>query len=306
MDIDLVGGTLAATVSTQGGVIWRLEELEAGRRVPLLRLPPAGADRNPLQAACFPLVPFGNRIAGNRFVFEEAMHELGPNMTGESHVLHGDGWLGEWTVGRRSAHEVSLFYEHKSRHSPFCYRAEQDVALVDGRLMLTMRVTNQGSAPLPYGFGWHPYFPLTPQTKLQAPAASWWTEGQGHLPDSNQPVPASLDFTLPQGLPRRWINNGFEGWDGMARIIWPELGREMVLEADARFSRYFLFVSDPAFQAGYGYDFFCFEPMTHSANAHNFPGEGGLVRLAPGESFAGAIKLAWRRFDAGEAPAQAG
>lgn len=306
MDVDLRFGTLAATVSTQGGAIWRLEELDGGRCVPLLRPPPAGEDRSPLQAACFPLVPFGNRIAGNRFVFEGAIHELAPNTPGDSHVLHGDGWHGEWTVERQTARAVVLSYEHESRHSPFCYRAEQNIALAADGLTLTMRVTNRSSLALPFGFGWHPYFPLTPQTSLQARATSWWTEGQGHLPDRNRPVPASLDFALPRRLPRRWINNGFEGWDGRARIVWPELGREMILEADARFSRYFLFVSDPAFQAGYAYDFFCFEPMTHSANAHNLPDGAGLVRLAPGESFAGAIKLAWRRIDAGEAPAQAG
>ena len=48
-------------------------------------------------------------------------------------------------------------------------------------------------------------------------------------------------------------------------------------------SRYFVFVSDTKFDPNYREDFFCFEPMSHSANGHNLADLGGLTVLAPGQ-----------------------
>jgi len=45
-----------------------------------------------------------------------------------------------------------------------------------------------------------------------------------------------------------------------------------------------------AFDPGYAYDFFCFEPMSHSADAHNGKG-GGLVVLCPGETLSGTMRM---------------
>ena len=54
----------------------------------------------------------------------------------------------------------------------------------------------------------------------------------------------------------------------------------------------FLFVSDTAFDPAYARDFFALEPMSHLPDGHNQPDLGGLVRLAPGETLSGGIRLA--------------
>ena len=55
--------------------------------------------------------------------------------------------------------------------------------------------------------------------------------------------------------------------------------------------RYFLFGPYPNLDAGYNYEHFAFEPMSHSANAHNLPNCAGMRRLAPGELLSGSIRL---------------
>ena len=83
--------------------------------------------------------------------------------------------------------------------------------------------------------------------------------------DTAGAVPADLDFAFARALPRRWVNNGFEGWNGDCEIAWSDRRMRLKLNADRLFGRYFLFVSDPKFSAGYNFEFFAFEPMSHSA-----------------------------------------
>jgi aldose 1-epimerase len=296
MDIDLSTNALAVTLTTAGGAVWRLEAIDGDRRVPLLRPPPSCQERPPGQAGCFPLVPFGNRIAGNRFEHGGRAYHLEPNTPWDEHSLHGDGWLGEWTLNDRDDRSASLAFSHAAgRDSPYAYRATQDIGLDDNAVRLDLAVENRGDAPLPFGLGWHPFFPLTPLTTLQARAQGFWTERRGWLPDQRMAPPPDLDFATPCPLPRHWVNNGFDGWDGSARIVWPE--HELVLDISgaANLTRYFVFVSDAAFEPGYDHTYFCFEPMTHDADGHARVGESGLAVLAPGQVLAASIVLSWSR-----------
>lgn len=66
-------GSLKLDVSDQGGVIegfWR-------DTTPLLR--PGKKNGVATDASCFPLVPFANRVSGNRFVWQGREYQLQPN-----------------------------------------------------------------------------------------------------------------------------------------------------------------------------------------------------------------------------------
>jgi len=294
MDISLRSEALSCTLTTRGGAIWHLDALTPGGTMPLLRPPPAGEARSAMASGCFPLVPFGNRIADNRFTIDARSYALSANVAGDAHRLHGDGWLAEWRLLTADDHEASLgFSQAASRHSPFAYEAQQTFALTGRSLTLVLRVTNAGEDVLPFGLGWHPFFPLTAGTTLMAASTSYWTERAGWLPDQRTALPAELDFGRPRRLPRHWLNNGFEGWPGTARIVWPERGLSLDIEADGVLGRYFLFVSDAGFDPSYAHDYFCFEPMSHSPNAHNLADGGGLRRLAPGEAMSARLRLTW-------------
>lgn len=287
--IDLQDGALSARLSTAGGVLLDFSWLRDGRKIPLLR--PAGDDAGALSSACYPLVPFGNRVRSNRFSFEGRDYSLQPNTSWDPHYLHGDGWLADWALLSESAAGAEIGFRHRADGSPYSYKAKQSFGLSGEGLELHMSVENTGEAALPFGLGWHPFFPLTEQTTLFAEARRFWTEAEGWLPGEPAEIPADLDFSQPAPLPRRWINNGFEGWSGNARIAWPESRAALDLTADPIFRHAVIFLSDEHFDPGFHQDYFCFEPMSHLANGHNLPGFGDLKVLQPGESLEGSIRL---------------
>ncbi|WP_181183393.1 MULTISPECIES: aldose 1-epimerase [unclassified Mesorhizobium] len=232
-------------------------------------------------SACFPLVPVGNRIEGNAFSFRGRSFALVPSAFDPLYI-HGEGWLGIWRVEAQREDCVELVFDKpEGEGSPFAYRARQSFRLAGARLDLTMSVTNKGETALPFGLGFHPYFPRTPRTTLVAPASGWWSERDGHLPGERIALGEDVDFSTPRRLPERWLNNGFEGWSGIARIVWPEHGLGLDIEASRALGRYMLYAPDSDRSS------VCFEPMSHTPNAlkHVDTDPMGLKILSPGESF---------------------
>lgn len=287
--IDLQEGALSARISTSGGVLLHYSWARDDRTIPLLR--PAASDADALSSACYPLVPFGNRVRGNHFTFQGRNYSLRPNTRWDPHYLHGDGWLAEWDILSQSVSGARIGFRHRADGTSYSYDAEQSFILTAGGLELHLRVENTGDEALPYGLGWHPFFPLTQRTTLLAKAERFWTETEGWLPGERADIPADLDFSRAAALPQRWINNGFEGWSGHARISWPETGTALDLTSDPIFRHAVIFLSDERFDPGFRRDYFCFEPMSHLANGHNLPDLGDLKVLRPGESLEGSIRL---------------
>lgn len=283
--ISLAAGPISARISLFGGAILRLD---MGRQ-PLLR--PAEDGAAPLDSACYPLVPFGNRVRGNRFDFDGHAYRLRPNTGWDPHYLHGEGWRSPWEVVKHSAQSLTLQHDHDGSACPYVYRCQQEIALDPQGARLSLSVTNTGERPMPFGLGWHPYFPLTPATTLQTETGRMWTEEPGWLPGHPIDLPATLDFRRARALPDHWVNNGFEDWSGRARIHWPERDLALTLTASPIFRTMFLFLSDQSFDPGYRRDFFALEPMSHLANGHNLADLGGLAVLRPGETLSGHLRL---------------
>lgn len=278
-------------LSTQGAAVLGWETDASAGRQPLLRTARHGGNGAPDETSAFPLVPFGNRIGGNVFSFAGRDHRLTAN-AGDRYRLHGDGWLSDWSIEAISDSIATLILRHRAdAAAPWDYLARQTVALHERRLALTLTVENRGEVALPFGLGWHPYFPLTPRTRLTAPASSVWLEGADHLPAEETPLIADLDFRKAAPLPDRWVNNGFEGWNGCARIDWPERGLTLKIDADPAFSRYVVYRPDRDRDPAYAGDWFCFEPMTHTIDGFRMTGMGGLVPLDRGSTLEGRVVL---------------
>lgn len=288
--LDLKSGSLSLRVSSKGGLVLGFWEETQGESVPLLR-PAPSLDADALASSCYPLVPFGNRVRDNRFVFEGVDYRFEPNTEWDRHYLHGEGWQADWTIDRQADEMVEMSFAHRGGGTPYVYRASQRFALDASGLTMTLTVENRGDKAMPFGLGWHPYFPMTPQTTLQARSQKFWTEVEGWLPGERTDIPDDLDFSAPAELPHRWVNNGFEGWSGKATIAWPERRTALRLEADPIFKHAFVFVSDTGFDPSFNRDYFCFEPMTHLANGHHLADLGDLKVLAPHESLSGSVRL---------------
>lgn len=236
-------------------------------------------------AACFPMVPFCNRVGGNHFTYEGRVYETAPNAT-DPLFIHGDGWLGTWDIARHAEDRIVLDFAHDGKEgSPHAYHASQAIALEGATLKLTVKIENTGDHPMPFGLGFHPYFPRTADTLVEAPAGSWWTKGPGLLPGEAQAPPAEVDFSTAKPLPGFLVDNCFEGWNGKARISWPERDLAVRFEVDDVYDRYMLYAPGPDF------GFFCLEPMSHTANGFHMADCGGLTRLAPAERLSGSFAI---------------
>ena len=231
------------------------------------------------------LAPFSNRIAGG-FSLAGSHHPLAPNLAGEPYAIHGDAFQKPWQVAEADGSAATLALD--GAMGPFVYEARARYALTQNALACTLVLTNRAAHAVPYGGGFHPWFPRNSGTRLEARLAGFWPGGPDKLPLSNAPVPlpAGHDWTSPGPLPDTPLDAGFSGWDGVARITHGP-GACPVTVTSGTLDTVILFAPSP--EAG----FFCFEPVSHPINAHNLPGQAGLVMLETGESLSMDMTLAW-------------
>ncbi|WP_343315471.1 aldose 1-epimerase [Brucella sp. BE17] len=283
---------LSASISNQGGVVLGLWWLhEDGTQIPLLR-PAAHDNVAAMDSAAFPMVPFANRLGGNGFAFRDRIYHLSANTSLDPLYLHGDGWLAQWDTVEHLQHSLVLSYRHPGDgKSPYNYTARQVFNLDEHGLNLQMSVTNEGADELPFGLGWHPYFPLRSDTLIKFEAKKFYTEAEGCLPGEELKLSEPFDFRAPRSLPQRWINNGFSDFQGTAYVYWPVAGLTLEMHCDPAFAHVFLYLPYIENSKASMPDFFCLEPMTHRTNGHNSPDLGNLRSLAPGEVLSGSIRL---------------
>ena len=244
---------------------------------PMLR-PWDGVSEDRYTFACFPLVPWSNRISGGGFGEGNMFYQVLPNRVGEPYPIHGDGWLQPWTVTAKGAQHVVLRLESECyKGNPYHYEATLTCMLGEAELNLTLTATHLGDNPLPYGLGLHPYFLRNESTRLTMPCSGVWLSGDDPLPVAHtEMLPPGFDYRQPAPLNGQLIDHCLTGWSGQSDISYPDhcLQLEMTMrDCDG----YVLFYRPPLG------DFFCMEPITHPIDAFHLPGQPGLKVLNKGE-----------------------
>ncbi|HUD29895.1 MAG TPA: aldose 1-epimerase [Novosphingobium sp.] len=237
----------------------------------ILRPTPVDA-ASPLETACFPLLPYANRIADGRFSFAGRAFALPVNVAGFEHPLHGLGWLKAWSVENCGPDSAVLACSHEANVDwPWNWSAEQRFQVEAGVLRVTLEVTNRSAEAMPCGIGQHPYFVREPAGELTFAAAGVWLGDERMIPAETTPADHFGDFAngaAPHG--ESLTDNCWFGWDGVAS--W---GVVEVRSDEARFLHVF---------APPGEDFICLEPtsqMPDALNQPDFAAAGGAV-LEPG------------------------
>ena len=193
--LNLIGGQLRLELSPSvGGAISALEWTGDGRSRPILRKCHSPLEKV-LDAGCFPLVPYVNRIRGGEFHFRGRDVRLEPNMPGDPSPLHGQGWLNAWMVERADEHSAALAYRHDPDEWPWAYEARQTFALDKQGLSVTLGCINASDEPMPCGLGFHPYFPCGAQTVLDTGVESAWTIDNKVLPVAEVPAEGRYDLS---------------------------------------------------------------------------------------------------------------
>ncbi|MEX3954471.1 aldose 1-epimerase [Trinickia sp. EG282A] len=233
-----------------------------------------GAHPNTL--ACYPLVPYSNRIGGARFSFGGRSVDVPRTCPNEALPIHGDGWLQAWELVESDAVRATLVLD-RSRARPYAYRATLSYALDEATLRIRLAVENAGRERMPFGLGLHPFLSRDEKTHLSAAASGLWLSDDDWLPVRHVQAPPAWQFGVAYPLPDTLVNHAFTDWSGHAAVVWPTRRLSLTIAANAD---YYVLYTPP------GENFFCFEPVDHPINAVNLPGGAdahGMTVLGPGE-----------------------
>lgn len=226
---------------------------------PIFRPTPRSAGTDPLDLACFPMVPYANRIAHGRFSFGARAVRLQRNWDGDPHPLHGQGWRSPWVVVTATTSSASLMFEGGADEWPWRYRAEQHLQLSPGALSVRLSIENLAPSAMPVMLGLHPYFCDPNRAQLQASAPRVWLADRAALPIDEVVTPLEWSFEQARSIAAVPLDHCFAHWSGSAVIRWPD--HWVGIQAT---NCHHLHVFAPA-----GRDFFCVEPQSAADGALN-------------------------------------
>ncbi len=257
----------------RGGAILSLTR--AGRDV--LRPTPA-VIADPFDVACFPLIPYANRIAGGTFAWDGQTIRLPRNHPAQTHPLHGMGWLVPWTVTAADDTSATMRLDHPGDTSwPWAFSAEQQLVVSEHGLTATLTVINEDKNAMPVSLGFHPYSAAA--DTLRFDAGGVWLADADMLPSRHAAADALGDWSAGGPLSRPdLIDHCFTDWTGVATIARDD--GDIVLTATGTRA---LHVYVPP-----GEPFFCAEPVTAMPDAVN---RGEADTLAPGERLAIGMRI---------------
>jgi aldose 1-epimerase len=234
--------------------------------------PPAERAAGNVRAhACYPLVPYSNRIAHAKLRFAGRDFELDRNFGEHLHSIHGVGWQRPWQVVARDESTALLAFQHnpdgrQARAWPWPFRAAQafTVRAHEEGAMLTAKLSlvNTGERPFPFGLGFHPFFPRTATTALDLDAKGLWENDDTQMPIRSVALPAAWRHGILSARIDSGIDNVFTGWSGAATLGDPARPFDTGIVADR--SAAFVVVYTPPKGK-----FVAVEPVTHMTDAFN-------------------------------------
>lgn len=244
-------------IPERGGAVAGLQ----WRGMDILR-PMAGASI--FDTACFPLVPFSNRIADGRFVTDGRAVDIRPNFPGHEHPhpLHGFGWLSPWTVMSASTSRAVLAHCYEADEWPWPYRAEQQFTLSDTCAEITLSLRNDGAAAMPAGLGFHPYFPRDDKTFYHGLHLGAWQSAQDGLPLTFDRRACPTDWWKGLSVGTKTIDTIFTGREGALSIAWRSRNLALQLLPTNNLRCTVVYVPEDM-------PFFCVEPVSHMTDALN-------------------------------------
>ena len=244
------------------------------------------------------LLPWPNRLEDGSYQFDGERYQLPLDEPEHRNAIHGlVRWAG-WTATAAEPDRVVMTHTvHPRRGYSFRLEVAIEYALSDIGLTVRTTATNAGSRACPFGCGAHPYLTLgTPAVDpltLRVPARSILRSDDRGLPIGQDAVDGERDFREPRPIGPAQLDHAYadleRDQDDLVRVVLrhPDDGSELTLWADEAYRYLMVFTGDPL--PDVNRRSLAVEPMTCPPNAFR-TGEA-LIRLEPGESFAGSWGL---------------
>jgi aldose 1-epimerase len=242
------------------------------------------------------LMPWPNRLQDGSYDFGGRGHQLALTEPEARNAIHGLVRWAPWQVAGREPHRVAMAYAlHPQPGYPFALALRIDYELSENGLTVRTTATNVGRDACPFGAGAHPYLtvgtPTVDPLTLRVPGSTLVETDARGLPVGTKPVDGTEhDFRRARQIGTTVLDNAFtdleRDGDGLAsvEVLDPASGMALALWADGSYPYLQVFTGDPL--PDVNRRSLAVEPMTCPPNA--FRSGDAVVRLEPGESFAGA------------------
>ncbi|MCB2412750.1 aldose 1-epimerase family protein [Demequina sp. TTPB684] len=160
------------------------------------------------------LAPWPNRLADGQYSFGGRDLQVAISEPARNTALHGLACWDDWAVVQATSDAVTLALNlPASPGYPFSLRVSVTYALSDDGLTVTTTALNTGTAPLPYGVGFHPW--ISPgagsldDCTLELGADSLVTVDDRLLPTGTTPVDGDMDFRHARTLADADLDDAF-------------------------------------------------------------------------------------------------
>ena len=195
-------------------------------------------------------------------------------------AIHGFGHTSSWQIVEHTDDTLQLVLEDSEAtraQYPFRFRVTLTYLVSEDGLTVRQTYENLGSVPMPYNYGFHPYFlTAAPENiRVETCADSFFDFAVGGKPFGQ----GTVRLTVPEGAPE--AGAAFMGVKGPTVLHNETEGKRLTMEFDESFHTHVLWT-----QAGKR--FLCVEPVNGTADGLN---TGHHLTLQPGEQ-----KTAFVRF----------
>ena len=210
------------------------------------------------------LFPIFGRLTDSTYTWEGKPYEM---------AIHGFGHTSSWKVAQYRDDFLSLVLDADNAtlaQYPFRFRAVLDFTVHSGALTISQIYENLDEKPMPYNYGFHPYFLTEKPENLQveATATTFWDFAAG----AKEFGQGTVSISLPEGAPE--TGAVFMGARNSVILRNDTEGRKLTMEFDESFHNLVLW-----HQAGK--KFLCVEPINGTADGLN---KGVYLTLNPGET----------------------
>ncbi|NJK45602.1 MAG: aldose 1-epimerase [Pleurocapsa sp. SU_196_0] len=242
----------------------------------------------------YTLAPYSNRIRDGKFSFQEREYTVRAN-TPKGEFIHGDVRNRAFQIKRPSASSLECAFDSRDvrdANFPFPYTLLVTYALEGDALLTTLTLENVGDAPMPAGFGLHPYFVRhfagsTTDPTLTFDATGYYVTDEKTIPrDGARPLSPALDFSRGKSAYEQPLDTVFNGWNGAATLRWET--HRLILHASDVFTHFVAFNGAPDATIA-------LEPITHATDGFNLMARGvsdtGVRVLEAGERLRGTVTI---------------
>ena len=216
------------------------------------------------------LFPIFGRLKEGRFSWKGREYPM---------EIHGFAHTSAWRAEQQRSDRLVLSLEHNAQtwsQYPFAFRMELTFQVREGSLIIHPSLRNQGQEPMPFQYGFHPYF-LTPNPESVRVEihANFFMDGQSEQPRLFGQGQGGI--VLAEGAGE--AGGAFLGVEGPSVV---DLGdRKVTISQNGDYPTLILWT-----QAGK--PFLCVEPICGTPNGLN---TGDCRMLYPGETWEGEIKF---------------